>query len=69
MVARPLMSTEEMSRAAGSQSDQDASRSLHDEHDHGTVAYDDLTGDELKPSLMRVREHASGASTPVGAPT
>jgi hypothetical protein len=54
MVARPLMSTEEMKEAAGSHGDQDASRSLHEEHDHGIVAYDDLTGDELKPSLMKV---------------
>ena len=30
------------------------SDALHDEHDDGTVAFDDLTGDVLKPTLMKL---------------
>ena len=46
LMAMPLMSAEETKKAAGSEGDQSPSEAPHDEHDDGTVAFDDLTGDE-----------------------
>ena len=49
----PIMSVDDMRRAAKTTGDQNPSESLHDEHDDGIIAFDDLTGDELKPALMK----------------
>ena len=53
LVAVPIMSVDDMRRAAKTTGDQNPSESLHDEHDDGIIAFDDLTGDELKPALMK----------------
>ena len=53
-MAVPLMSVEEMKKVAGGDGNQSPSEALHDEHDDGTVAFDDLTGDELKRALMKL---------------
>ena len=53
MKARNLLSIEEMDKAADNvDKDQDPSASLHEPGCEGMKAYDDVTGQELDPSLM-----------------
>ena len=54
VIVVPLMSVEEMKNAAGVDGSQSLSEAWRDEHDDGTVAFDDLTGNVLKPSLMKL---------------
>ena len=53
MIARPLMSFEEMSSATKSPKGQCPSEALHEESGENLVAYDDLSGDLLDPLLMQ----------------
>ena len=53
MVARPLMSVDEMREVAKSAPGEDPSDALHEECGNGIKAYDDLTGDELDPTMMK----------------
>ena len=54
VIVVPLMSVEEMKNAAGVDGSQSLREAWRDEHDDGTVAFDDLTGNVLKPSLMKL---------------
>ena len=55
LVARPIMSVDQMQKIASDKitSGDKASEELHERHGEDIVAYDDLTGDELNPELMR----------------
>ena len=52
MEARPLMSMEEMTKAAKSDEDKSPSAELHETYGDDVVAHDDLNGDVLDPFLM-----------------
>ena len=51
--ARPLMSVEEMARAARNPAEESPSDALHERCSDNLEAYDGLTGDALDPELMK----------------
>ena len=53
LVARPLLSMEEMSSVTKGLDGSEPSRALHEECSEGLEAYDDLSGDRLEPALMQ----------------
>ena len=48
----PIMSVEQMNRAAKGGNDSCPAKSLHEDDGHGLIAFDDVSGQELKPELM-----------------
>ena len=53
LIARPLMSVEEMSSVAKGRDGESPSEALHERCSEGLEAYDDLSGDRLDPLLMK----------------